>query len=207
MKKRQIALAGDVVIKPFAMDVLNIGGVDVAYKKNRLYAWVTVMAHPFNVIIDNAWAVGSSSFPYIPGFLSFREVPVIVKAFNKLILKPDLILVDGQGIAHPRGLGLASHLGLVLKKPTIGCAKSHLFGEFRMPGLRRGSNTFLKNGMRKIGMVLRTQDSVKPLFVSPGHLVDFNDCRRYVLITTKRQRIPDPIRFADHNARKIACEL
>jgi deoxyribonuclease V len=139
--------------------------------------------------------------PYIPGFLSYRELPVLKKAFKKVTLEPDVILDDGQGIAHPRRLGLASHLGVVLGLPTIGCAKSHLFGQYDMPGATRGMYTVMKDGDEKIGIVLRTRDNVKPLFVSPGHLVSADDCLSVVLKATTRYRIPEPIRYAHRMAR------
>jgi deoxyribonuclease V len=139
--------------------------------------------------------------PYVPGFLSYRELPVLIKAYKKMQLEPDVILVDGQGIAHPRRLGLASHLGVVLGRPTIGCAKSHLFGQYAVPGVKRGMYTIMKNGDEAIGIVLRTRDNVKPLFVSPGHLVSADDCLSVVLKVTKRYRIPEPIRYAHKMAR------
>jgi len=138
--------------------------------------------------------------PYVPGFLSYRELPVMVKAYYRLKKKPELMLIDGQGIAHPRGLGLASHAGIVLRLPTIGCAKSHLYGNYTMPALERGSYKYLEKEGKKIGLVLRTRSDVKPLFVSPGHLVDLRDCRRFVLLTTVKYRIPEPIRFAHRGA-------
>ncbi len=142
--------------------------------------------------------------PYIPTFLAFRELPVILKAYKKLTIEPDLILVDGQGIAHPRFCGVATHLGVILNKPTIGCAKSHLIGEFTMPGGNRGDFSPIKWHNKKIGIVLRTKDNVKPLFISPGNLVDFDDCRRYVLATTLGYRIPEPIRQAHIMAKRYA---
>jgi len=129
---------------------------------------------------------------------------VLIKCYKKIRNKPDLMLVDGQGIAHPRALGLASHLGVLLNTPTIGCAKSRLCGEFVDPNNPRGSCELLRVGDETIGLVLRTRDKTKPLFISPGHLVDFEDCRKYVLSSGNRYRIPEPIRFAHKTAGEEA---
>lgn len=204
LKRAQIKLSAQVIIKPLKKDALKIGGVDVAAKENSLYAWITVMTHRYEKVIDNAWAKVRLTMPYIPGYLSFREIPAILKAYTRLTVKPDLIIVDGQGIAHPRFCGLASHLGVLLKLPSIGCAKSHLYGDYKMPASKRGCATLLKAGNKKIGLVLRTQHNVKPVFVSPGHLVDFDDCRHYVLKMAKRYRIPEPLRLAHQGANKVA---
>lgn len=124
----------------------------------------------------------------------------MIRAYRKIEPKPDVLLVDGQGIAHPRGLGLASHLGVVLNVPTIGCAKSRLFGTYEEPRVQRGACRPLLNERQQIGIVIRTRDSVKPLYVSPGHLVDFDDCLRIVLRLTKGFRLPEPIRYAHRMA-------
>jgi deoxyribonuclease V len=142
--------------------------------------------------------------PYVPGFLSYRELPVLVKAYKKLEIRPDIMLIDGQGIAHPRGLGLAAHLGVVLNVPAIGCAKSPLYGTFSMPGAKRGSHRVIRSGRQSIGVVLRTRDNVKPLFVSPGHLVDIHDSLRIVLRAARGYRLPEPIRYAHKMAGKFA---
>jgi deoxyribonuclease V len=176
--------------------VRYIAGVDAAVRDNVLLCCIGVFSFPSLQIIEDAYATVSRSIPYVPGFLSFRELPVIVKTYKKLKRKPDLMLIDGQGIAHPRSLGLASHVGVVLKIPTIGCAKSHLFGDYTMPRTRKGSYTVVRDGRRKIGLVLRTRDDVKPLFVSPGNRVDFDDCRSYVLASVIKYRIPEPLRYA-----------
>jgi deoxyribonuclease V len=145
-----------------------------------------------------------AAIPYVPGFLSYRELPVLLKAFRKLREKPDVTLVDGQGIAHPRGLGLASHLGVVLGIATVGCAKSHLYGTYTEPAAKRGACTVMKGAHGSIGLVIRTRDNVKPLYVSPGHLVDMGDCLRIVLGATKKYRLPEPIRYAHRMAGIVA---
>ena len=192
--QREVAEA--VRIVPLKKRVLTIAGADVAKKGKYLFGSVAVLSFPDLMLLDQSHAEQREPIPYVPGFLSYRELPVLEKAFRRVEKKPDLILVDGQGIAHPRRLGLASHLGVVLNVPTIGCAKSHLYGDYEMPGARRGSYTFLKAKNNKIGLVLRTRDNVKPLFVSPGHLIDVDGCLCIILLATPRYRIPEPIRQA-----------
>ena len=181
-----------------------IAGVDVGRNQTMLFGAVVVLSFPELQILESTWAKVQERLPYIPGYLSFREVPVILRAYKKLKRRPELILVDGQGIAHPRRFGLATHLGVLLDLPTIGCAKSHLWGDYQMPALRRGSFEFLRFNGERIGLVLRTRDGVKPLFVSPGHRVDFEDCRDYVLNSTTRYRIPEPLRQAHRLATERA---
>jgi len=139
----------------------------------------------------------TAAWPYVPGCLSFREIPVLLKAFKRLQRRPGVVLCDGQGRAHPRRLGLASHLGLALDVPTIGCAKSRLVGEVRRPpGRRRGCRAALRDGGERIGTVLRTRTGVKPLYVSVGHRIDLASAERWVLAAATRYRLPEPSRRA-----------
>uniref|UniRef100_A0A7V3RIZ0 Endonuclease V n=1 Tax=candidate division WOR-3 bacterium TaxID=2052148 RepID=A0A7V3RIZ0_UNCW3 len=193
--KIQERIARKLNISRCKTEVSSIAGVDAGVKGNKLQSCVAVFSYPELEIIELSLATTEVKFPYIPNLLAFRELPVILKAYKKLKNKPDLILVDGQGIAHPRFCGIASHLGVILNKPTIGCAKSHLFGNFEMPSNERGSWMPIKSGNKKIGIVLRTRKNVRPVFVSPGNLVDFSDCIKYVLATSL-YRIPEPIRYA-----------
>jgi deoxyribonuclease V len=170
----------------------TIGGADVSFNKYSptLYAAVVVLRADTLELIDRAGVVAEATFPYVPGLLSFREAPPVIEAFETLSVRPDVLLCDGQGIAHPRRLGLASHLGLWLEIPTIGCAKSHLFGEHGEPGPGRGDWSPLADGDERIGAVLRTRDRVKPLFVSPGHLCNLEGAIAAVLAATRRYRQP-----------------
>jgi deoxyribonuclease V len=200
----QITLAKRIKIRSMHRRVNYIAGVDVGLRHEYLFGCICVFSFPELALVDYSCAKKRGALPYIPGLLSYREVPVIMKAFSRLKKIPHLILVDGQGIAHPRYIGFASHLGVLLNIPTIGCAKSHLFGDYRMPATTKGSYTLLTNGPKKLGVVLRTRDDTRPLFVSPGHLVNIRDCRRYVLSTTTKYRIPEPIRCAHRTAGEKA---
>ncbi len=176
-----------------------VAGVDVGYlpRENQSIASVVVLTYDGLETVESAVARSEMPFPYIPGLLSFREIPVILKAIEKLSSLPDLIFVDGHGQAHPRRFGIASHLGLWLEHPTIGIGKSLLCGEFREPGQRRGSSTRLIHQGEMIGQVLRTRKGVKPIFVSVGYGLPVSDCVRWTLAVTPRFRLPDPIREAD----------
>ena len=147
-------------------------------------------------------ARSETPLPYIPGLLSFREIPVILKAFKKLSTLPDLIYVDGHGQAHPRRFGIAPHLGLWLKHPTISIGESRLCGELREPGQRRGSSTQLIPRGEVIGQVLRTRKGAKPIFVSVGYGLPSKECVHWTLAVTPRFRLPEPIRQADTNSEK-----
>ena len=202
--KDQLETAKRVRITPLRNDIWNVAGADVAAAKGYLYCSIGLFSFPDIELLEEKTARIRETMPYVTGFLSFRELPALVAAFQKLRSKPCLLMVDGQGIAHPRGLGLASHAGVVLASPTIGCAKSHLYGRYRMPGPDRGAYEYLERNERTIGLVLRTRSNVKPLFVSPGHLVDLGDCLRIVLATTLKYRIPEPLRFAHRTAGQQA---
>jgi len=178
-----------------------VAGVDAAYKNGVVRAGVAVFSWPERRLVRRASAEVPEEFPYMPGFLSFRELPALLGALGKLPERPDLILVDGQGIAHPRGLGIASHLGVITGIPTIGSAKSRLIGEFREPGPERGSWEPLFYRGRRVGAVLRTRSGVRPVFVSPGHLVSLEDAIEFVLGFCTRFRIPEPVREADRISR------
>jgi deoxyribonuclease V len=176
----------------------SVAGVDVSYEKHGdlFFAGVVVLRLPDLTPLATAAAHDRVTFPYIPGLLSFRELPVLLEAFRRLPLVPDVVLVDGQGIAHPRRLGLASHLGLWLGIPTVGCAKSRLCGEHPPPGRRRGDRVPLCQGGEQIGAVLTTRDNVKPLYISPGHRMDIATAVDLTLACGGRYRLPEPTRQA-----------
>ncbi len=175
-----------------------IAGVDISTSKTSEMATgaVVVLSYPELKLVAVEVASGKLGFPYIPGLLSFREAPLILAAFAKLTVTPDLVLVDGQGIAHPRRIGLASHLGLFLEKPTIGCAKSRLCGCHRAPGDEPGSYAELVDDGEIIGVALRTRRGVKPVYVSIGHKVDLPAAIHWVLACCRGYRLPEPARLA-----------
>ncbi|OHE82521.1 MAG: hypothetical protein A2107_05360 [Verrucomicrobia bacterium GWF2_62_7] len=204
----QQRLRGLVVASGVVRPPRLVAGVDVSYdfvptrfSKGRkaselLYAAVVVLELPSLRVVESAGVVSRAEFPYVPGLLSFREIPPLLEAFRKLRVTPDAVLADGQGIAHPRRCGLASHLGLGLDLPTIGCAKSRLIGEYRKPGQRRGSASALRDGGEIIGRVLRTRDSVAPVFVSVGHKISLDAAVALVLECAPRYRLPETTRQA-----------
>lgn len=187
-------LRADCLVRP----VRTVAGVDVSYEKHGdlFFAGVVVLSFPEFEPCEEAFAVDRVTFPYIPGLLSFRELPVVLEAFRSLCTVPDVVLVDGQGIAHPRRLGIASHLGLWLELPTVGCAKSRLCGEHPPPGAKRGDQMPLTHNGERIGTVLTTRDGVKPLFVSPGHKTDIATATEMTLACSRRYRMPEPTRLA-----------
>ncbi len=175
-----------------------IAGVDMAVGKAGGMATgaVVVLSYPELRLVETRVVKGELDFPYIPGLLSFRELPLILAACAELSLAPDLFLVDGQGVAHPRRLGLASHLGLFLDRPTIGCAKSRLCGRHETLCNESGSNAELKDGDETIGVALRTRAGVKPVYVSIGHKVSLQTAIEWVLKCCRGHRLPEPARFA-----------
>jgi deoxyribonuclease V len=176
----------------------RVAGADVHFpSKGRVRAAIVVCDFQSLEPIDSSVYEGACTFPYVPGLLSFREIPPLIEAWRDLRNKPDLFLCDGQGIAHPRGVGLASHLGLVLEVPTIGCAKSPLCGRFEHPADGKGSRSPIKDRRgRTIGTVLRSRDGTRPLYVSVGHMIDLRRAVETVLVCTPRFRIPEPLRAA-----------
>lgn len=176
----------------------TVAAGDVAYSRrdDMTYAAFLLFTYPDLTLLESAPAKGRASFPYIPGLLTFREAPILLKAFSRLKARPDLILIDGQGIAHPRFMGIAAHIGLILNLPTIGCAKSRLIGTHEEPALDRGRTVPLIVGERTAGMVLRTREGVKPVYVSPGHKMDMETSVKIVLSLCRGYRIPEPLRQA-----------
>ncbi len=201
----QEVLRNRVILKKGISKVERIGGGDVAYSKNgnRLFGAIAVLSFPNMEVMDMATANGDITFPYIPGLLSFREGPILIKTFQRLRVKPDAMIFDGQGIAHPRRMGLASHMGLWLDLPSVGCAKTSLLKEFINPEPLRGSFEWIYQGGKKVGAVLRTKEKVKPLFVSPGHCIDLLMSIRLVLETCRGFRMPEPLRKAHQASRRM----
>lgn len=194
----QHELAELVSTRDQVSDIRLVAGVDISARNAGGVGRgaVVVLNYPELKLIESQTAEKTLEFPYVPGLLSFRESPVILAACEKLANIPDLILVDGQGIAHPRRLGLASHLGVLWDKPTIGCAKSRLLGEHDPVGTEQGRFSALLDGEETIGAVLRTRRNSRPLYVSIGHKLSLQAAIRWVLSCCRGYRLPDPTRLA-----------
>lgn len=185
--------------------VRRVAGADVASDRRdrRLHAAVVVLDAQTLETIETASVRCEASFPYIPGFLTFREAPAIQEAFAALRVKPDLLLVDGHGLAHPRGFGIACHLGLALDIPSIGVAKTVLVGRHLPPGSRAGSTVPLVHAGRSVGAVVRTRTGVAPVYVSVGHRVGLDTAIRWTLALARGVRMPEPTRRADATVRAL----
>jgi len=204
--KIQRELKSKIAISPIDLSkVGSVAGVDVSFSRgsNLVFAAIVVLTYPELDLIEAKTAVEETSFPYVPGYLSFREGPVVLEGFKKLETEPDVVIFDGQGIAHPRGLGIASHLGLFIDKPSIGSAKSVLVGKYEEPGVSRGSTSPLMKDDLEIGVVLRTRTGVSPIFVSVGNKIDISGAVEVVLASAPRYRIPEPIRVAHRLSNEI----
>ena len=197
--KIQNELANQVEQKNYLQTPQWIAGADISLTmgSKEAFAGIVILNARTLEIAAEYFIKGEIEFPYIPGLLSFREAPLLLKLFKKVSPAPQLVFFDGQGVAHPRKLGLASHMGLFLNCPTIGCGKSRLTGTYREPGLKKGNRTRLldKEG-ETIGSVLRTRENCKPIFVSVGHQIDLETAVRWTKKCTTRYRIPEPTRLA-----------
>ncbi len=198
-------LVSKVQLVPLKKQPKLIAGIDCAFSKDgkKIIAAVVVLKLPDFVPVETTTASRKVTFPYIPGLLSFREAPVCIAAVEKLKTKPDLFIIDGQGIAHPRRLGLAAHLGLFFDKPTIGCAKSRLIGTFEKPPVQKGTHNPLKDRGQVIGAVIRTRTNVKPVFVSVGNKCLLKDAIKLTLSCAVKYRLPEPTRLAHQFVSKL----
>jgi len=203
-------MAGDVRIFPLKGTPDHVAAADASFAGDMVIAVASLFTYPKMRHIKDSIALGTARFPYVPGLLFFREGPLLIRALRGLDIAPDVVLFDGQGIAHPRGLGLAAHMGIVLNMPSIGCAKSRLVGQFREPGMTKGDWSYLYGngqGSSPIGAVVRTKTRVKPVFVSPGHMTDIESSVRVVMQCAGRFRIPEPVRNADILSRRLKREI
>lgn len=194
----QHELARHVLVDDRLGEVSRVAGVDVGFEQNNSVtrAAVAVLDYPSLTLREYAIAREPTRFPYIPGLLSFREIPAVLVALEQLSVLPDMLLCDGQGIAHPRRLGIASHLGVLLDVPTIGVAKSRLVGSHAEPGEEKGAWEPLIDHGETIGCVLRSRSRVKPLYISPGHRVGLDSARHWVMACLTRYRLPETTRWA-----------
>ena len=205
--KIQKGLKSYISLKKSFSKIDKIAGADVSYYKNKMIAGVIIFEFPNLKTIERQSFISPVNFPYIPGLLTFREGPSLLSAFKKVKNEPDIILFDGQGIAHPRRMGIATHLGLFLDKPTIGCAKSRLSGEYTSIGDEKGDYVLLKEDKEILGVVLRTRKRVKPIFVSPGHKIDLPNSIEITLKCTGKYRVPIPVRDAHIFVNQIRNDL
>jgi deoxyribonuclease V len=192
----QKELAAQVSRENKAGAVATVAGIDASYREGLARAAVAVLSFPGLELLEQAVATRPTSFPYVPGLLSFREGPAVLDAMERLKTHPDLLIFDGQGLAHPRRFGLACHLGLLLDRPAIGCAKSRLLGRYEEPGPQRGDYTFLVDKGETIGAAVRTRAGTKPVFVSIGHRVDLPTSIDSVLKCCRGYRLPETTRWA-----------
>ncbi|MEW5762442.1 MAG: deoxyribonuclease V [Bacillota bacterium] len=199
----QRKLVGRLVrVPPPGLRVARVAGADVSFarEKQMVYAAVVALSYPSLAVLEVRTASLPATFPYVPGLLAFREGPALAEAFGALEAEPDVVLFDGHGIAHPRGLGIAAHFGLLLNRPTIGVAKSLLTGRCAAPAPERGATSPLINDGDVVGAAVRTRTGVRPVYVSPGHLMDVATAVRLVLAFCTRYRLPEPVRLAHHAA-------
>ncbi len=181
----------------------TVTGLDISYAvdSDRAVAAAVTMDATGSRVLDEVVVAVTTTFPYRPGLLAFREAPGLLAAIKSLRSPPDLLLCDGQGLAHPRRCGVACHLGVLTGLPAVGCAKNHLTGIHTEPGSHRGDRSPLLDGGEVVGHALRTQDNVRPVFVSPGHLIGVDQATDLVLALSPTYRLPEPLRRADHLSR------
>jgi deoxyribonuclease V len=196
----QKSLRDRVRIEPPRKKIELIAGADISFNKfeTAVYAGVVVLRLPTLEVVEEAGFVGETRFPYVPGLLSFRETPSLLEAWSKLKTEPDVIVLDGQGLAHPRRFGIACHVGLLTGRPALGCAKSILVGRHEELGEERGARAPLVDPKRgdQVGVALRTKRRVQPVYVSPGHLIDFDSAADLMLACDGGYRVPEPTRRA-----------
>lgn len=197
-KAVQSELQKQINICPLNKEIRYIAGADVSYSimHQKYYAALIIFKFPELTITETHTAAGDVHFPYVPGYLTFREAPILLDAFRKIKTEPDVVIFDGQGIAHPRKMGLAAHVGIILDIPSIGCAKNKLIGSYDMPGNIKGFHSPLVYRNEQIGAVVRTRTKVKPVFVSPGHKITLEESISLVLASATQYRIPEPTRQA-----------
>jgi len=207
-ERLQADLAARVVVEDRFGRIDTVAGLDVAYDRqdNRATAAIVVVRADDLSVVETRTLDTAVRFPYIPGLLSFRELPAICALLQHVTVTPDLLICDGQGIAHPRRFGLACHLGVMFDVPAIGCAKTPLLGAVGEPGLARGDSAALLDRGDTVGCALRTRSGVKPVYVSPGHRISVASACEWVLKLAPRFRLPEPLRLADQAARRAQAD-
>jgi deoxyribonuclease V len=203
------ALQGELASRVVAGRALDLGGLryvagaDVSTQGDRAYATVAVLEYPGLAVVEVQGFEAALEFPYVPGLLAFREIPSVAGALRRVETAVDAVILDAQGLAHPRRMGLASHIGLFLGVPTVGCAKSVLVGKYEEPGLEKGSTSDLVHRGEVVGRVVRTRDGVSPVYVSVGNGLDLESAVELVLACCARYRLPEPTRQAHNAANRL----
>ncbi len=194
----QRKLREQIRIEPLLRDIQTVAGADISFNKysTTLYAGIVVLRLPSLETVEEVGVESETQFPYVPGLLSFREMPPLLEAWAKLKTEPDAVMFDGQGLAHPRRIGIACHAGLFLERPTIGCAKSVLVGKYDEPPAERGAWTPMIDRGEALGVALRTKSKVAPVYVSPGHRIDLQGAIDLALRCDGGYRVPEPTRRA-----------
>lgn len=205
----QKELRNRIITQPIDPDIKIIGGADISFNRFSpiVYAGIILLSYPGLELISESTIITTVNFPYIPGYLAFREVPALLKAWEQLTVKPDVLIVDGHGIAHPRRMGIATHFGVLADVPTIGSAKNVLFGKYEAPGITAGNATELKDKNEVLGYAYRSKSNVKPIFVSPGYKADLPGSLSLIKTCIRKHRLPEPTRLAHNavNAFRISC--
>ncbi|THH42070.1 deoxyribonuclease V [Neolewinella litorea] len=196
--KMQRELRDRIVLQPLEMPVRRIAGADISFNmySDVFFAAIVVLDYTTLEVIESAYFTETVSFPYVPGLLSFREIPTLLKAWQQLKEKPDVTMVDGHGIAHPRRMGIATHFGLATGSPTLGCAKKILSGHFTPPAQEAGSTSPILDKEEVIGYALRSKARTNPLFISPGHLLDLEGALAIARHCLGKYKLPEPTRLA-----------
>jgi deoxyribonuclease V len=204
----QQELRKQINIKPLDKPIRAIAGADISFNKylDVVYAGIVLFSYPDLQIIGQSSIISQTTFPYIPGLLAFREVPALLEAWNKLAVKPDVLVLDGQGIAHERRLGIATHFGLITNTPTIGSAKSRLTGKYDEPGEEIFAQSPMYDKGELIGIALRSKKKCNPIYISPGNLVSMEQSVELIKICIRGYRIPEPTRQAHLLVNKIRIE-
>lgn len=194
----QNRLKNDIRLYPIDKPVTTIAGADISHNKDTdiVYAGIVLLSYPEMILQSYSLVIAKTKFPYVPGYLGFREVPCLLKAWELIPIKPDVIVLDGHGITHPRGVGIACQFGILANTSAIGCAKNMLFGTYSALGIEKFSTSPIVHNSNILGYALRTKTGVKPVYISPGHKVSLENALDIVKQCTGKYRIPEPTRLA-----------
>lgn len=194
----QKTLREEIQLQPLDEQVELVGGADISFNRgsDEVHAGIVVLSLPELNMVARSLISTHISFPYIPGLLAFRELPALIRAWNQCRLKPDVLILDGHGLAHPRRMGIATHFGILEDHPTIGCAKNVLAGTYEEPASTKGSFSYLHDKNEKIGMAFRSRTNVNPIYISPGHKVNFEDTIDVILQSLSKYKLPETTRAA-----------